>query len=99
MKLMQQTAFRSAVALALGTILLASLAVHGYGTDAHGVTQYLPDSATASLVGGLTPGACGILVGLGISVLVLGSSPFTVGLGAAFAISVGMHASAVLCLR
>ncbi len=98
MKLLQQIALRLAISLALGIILMAGLAIHGYATGWHGVTQYLPDSATAGFVGGLNPGACGILVGLGIAVVAAGSSTLTVGLGAAFAISVGMHVAAAVCL-
>lgn len=98
MKLMRKGTVHPAISLVLGMALVLGLAVYGSGSDWRGVTRYLPDSEAAALIGGLSPGACGVLVGLGVAVVALGSSTITVGLGAAFAISAGIHISAALCL-
>ncbi len=93
-----RTLFRISMSLALGAILLLGLATYGYGSGWQGQARPLPDSEIASLVGGWNVGACGILVGLVVGVVAAGSGTLTVGLGAAFAISVGMHISAALCV-
>ena len=89
---------RMLVSLALVIILLAGLAAHGYAAGWHSGAQSLSDSEIASLVGGGSPGACGIVVGIGLGVLALGASALTMGIGGALLISVALHAAAYACV-
>src|SRR5262245_17139413 len=60
-------------------------------------TQPLSEIVMVTTVGS-DSGACGIFVGLATGVIAAGVAGATVGLGAAVAISVGLHLSAALCL-
>ncbi len=92
------TLLRPAVSLALGIVLLAGVMVHGYASNRTTGAQTLPDIEISALVGGLNSGACGILVGIGLGILIVGSSSVTMGLGGALLVSVAGHVAAYACL-
>jgi len=94
----RQIPSRVTVTLGLVLILLAGLAAYGIPEGWQNSSRILSDSEAAGLVGGLSPGACGILVGIGIGILAVGASSVTMGLGGAFLVSVTAHAAAYACL-
>ena len=86
---------RTFLSIGLVVILLAGLSTVGHSQTG---SRILSEAEAAGVVGGLQPGACGILVGIGVGIVALSMSTFTLGLGGAFAISVGAHVAALACV-
>jgi hypothetical protein len=100
--LMQSIDHRRMLAFSLAAILALSAATANLSftnskTSAPVFTQTLPDEIAEVNVGA-GPGTCGIAVGIAAGVIGLGLAGVTVGFGAAVAISIGFHATALLCV-
>ena len=84
-----------AVILLLGAIT-ANLELTKSSIPDSSITQVLPDEIAGPKIGS-GPGTCGIAVGIAAGVAGLAIGGVTVGIGAALAISAGLHAAAILC--
>ncbi len=84
-----------AVILMLGAVT-AHLNPVGSNTFSTTTTHILYDDAAHEAVGS-GDGACGIAVGIATGIVILAVGGATIGLGAAFALSAGLHVAAIYC--
>jgi hypothetical protein len=84
-----------AVVLMLGAVT-AHLNFIGSIARSTTTTHVLTDDAAQEVVGS-GDGGCGIAVGIATGIVILAVGGATIGLGAAFALSAGLHVAAIYC--